>query len=93
MEIEHLEVKKEDCEKEIRELSSIADNLDKLEFWENTPLKKEFIKRIGQEIEWKELILSELVSSINFKTYGYHYPLEIEAQNEDIIKKGNKNNE
>lgn len=86
MKIEHLQVRKEDMEKEIKELNSIADNLLLLEFGTAESLKKDFVKRINQEVEWKELILSELDSSINFETYGYHYPSEVEDMNEDLIK-------
>jgi len=86
MEVEILEARKEDTEKEIKELNSITNNLLLLEFGTAEFLKKDFIKRINSEIEWKELILSELDSSINFKTYGYHYPPEVEDMNEDLIK-------
>jgi len=86
MEIEHLQIRKEEEEKELNNLHKIANDIEETEFFKEDDLKIEFLTRVNKEIEWREVILSELDQSISFKLDSYFYPSEIEAQNEDLIK-------
>ena len=82
MNIEELEIRKEDTEQEIKKLHSTANILSNLDIQED--IKKEFIKRIEKEIEWNEIILSELDSSLSFKLNGYDYSSEQEDYDRDL---------
>jgi len=81
MNIEILEIRKQDTEQEIKKLHSTANILSELDIQDD--IKKEFIKRIEKEIEWNELILSELDTSINWKL-NYNYSEEQEDYDRDL---------
>lgn len=70
MSVENLQIQKEETEREIKELHIISNNLEEMRDKLPSGVAKEktihFIKEIEKELEWEEVILQEIDTSINF---------------------------